>query len=504
MNPPTGRPSLLLFLLLSGIGLGAAGQTCDQVAQNGVTFVFDRSYPCGQFANGDFWVTPDAAGGTVTITAITPAFDGDHHGWEVNPADPVQQGFDSRIGSFDGARVPSLPYAASGGESIVKGVSVAAGNCRPCLESAAVLTVVDEAPAGGGAPFFRPPYPGSAKALVGVGSLRLDLLPALAPTPSAPTMAEVVADFQQPWLDHKVGWTGRALHPIQSMPDYGADIAARAGNGALALLLQADPGEKREAAIRVVQVGLDLYHAYLNGTRWSPSGGHSPGRRILLAVAATLLDDAPMSTLLRQAPATDFGEDGSLTVGSQAGIALWGQPCSEQSYWDRFRFNSGSRSCVDPYGYIDGGERPGWSYQFCCNSSPWRGSALALRLLPELQCAWPADLFLAYVDRWVAAGAHTQPDPCAGYDGDPDAYGITYGPDGAGGCIADTDPSDGIGRFPQDHGVNANQGSHGSPFHGEMWAAYRSSAPVEVPPCGLVFYDGFESGDTSSWSGAQP
>ncbi len=496
--------STLVTLFLAAMASAGTAQTCEQIKQNGVTFAFEQSYPCGTFANGDYWIAPEAPDTHVVITAITPAFDGARHGWEVNPADPVNQGFDDRIGSFDASRVPTLPYAAHGGESIVKGVSVPVGTCRPCLKSAAILTVLGETPAGQGAGFWRPPYPGQDKRLIDVGRLRMDLLPALPTVSSAPSLTAITSAFQQPWLDHKSGWTGRPLHPEDSMPNYGADIAAASGNGALALMLAGDEEEKRAAAIRVVQVGLDLFHAYQNGTRWKPNGGHSPGRRILLALAATLIDDPAMISAVRSAPDEDFGEDGSLVLGAQAGIALWGQACSELQYWNRFRFETGSKTCVDPYGFIDGGEQPGGSYQFCCNSSPWRGAALALRLLPTLQCAWPAVRFLAYVDRWVARGAHAEPDPCAGYDGVPDNYGITYGPDGAGGCIADTDGSDGIGRFPDSHGINANQGNHGSPFHGEMWEAYRASAPTEPIQCGLVFSDGFESGDTAAWHSPVP
>jgi len=461
----------------------AVAATCDSVIQNGVTFSFDRPYDCGQFANGDWWVAPDSPGGAVMLTALSPDFDGESHGWQVNPADPGEQGFDARINGYVSSLVPDLPYSAVAGESIVKGVSVPVVDgetCRPCVQSASILTVLDEIPVGDGAGFFRPPYPGDAKPLIPVSRLRMDLLPALDPVDSAPTFPEVEASFQQPWLDHKSGWTGRELHPEESMPDYGADIAAVTGDGALGLMLAGDPEEKRQAAIRYVQVGVDLFHAYLNGSNWVANGGHSPGRRLPLAMAATLLDDAGMRQVVRYAPETDFGEGGSLVVGSQAGIPLWGQACSDEQYWEQARFDKGNKSCEDPYGYIDGGEVPGESYQFCCNSSPWRGHALALRLMPELQCAWAAEDFLAYVDRWVEAGTHAQPDPCAGYDGDPDNYGLTYGPDGLGGCIVDSDPSDGIGRAPDQHGVNANDGHHGSAFHGEMWDAHRSGAAETV------------------------
>jgi len=481
----------LPFVAIALSGLLAADLTeaspCVDVVQNGVTFTFDRVYECGQFANGDWWVTPDAPGGTVLLSQITPDFDGASHGWEVNPVGPSDQGFDTRIASFDAALVPELPYSARGGESIVKGISVPEGSCRPCLDSASILTVLDTPPPGGGVDRFRPPYVGFEKPMIPTARLRLELLPDLDPTPSAPTFADVQISFGQPWLDHKSGWQGRELHPEESMPDYGADIAAVTGDGALALMLSGDAEEKRQAAIRYVQVGLDLYTAYRNGSTWTPNGGHSPGRRLPMAMAATLLDNATMRRVVRTAPETDFGEEGSLAAGENAGIPLWGQPCSDEQYWQQARFDQGNKSCLDPYGYIDGGETPGESYQFCCNSSPFRGHALALRLMPELRCAWPADEFLEYVDRWVERGTHSQPDPCAGYDGDPDGYGITYGPDGLGGCILDTDPSDGVGRHPDLHGSNANDGHHGSVFHGEMWDAYRAQADDSVSPlCALA------------------
>jgi hypothetical protein len=51
-------------------------------------------------------------------------------------------------------------------------------------------------------------------------------------------------------------------------------------------------------------------------------------------------------------------------------------------------------------------------------------------------------------------------------------YGVTYGPDGSGGCILDTDPSDGTGRFPPLHGASTDEGHYGSRFAEEMWDTY--------------------------------
>jgi len=80
------------------------------------------------------------------------------------------------------------------------------------------------------------------------------------------------------------------------------------------------------------------------------------------------------------------------------------------------------------------------------------------------------------MDRWVSAGATSQPDPCARDDDNPDHYGVTYGPDGNGGCILDTDPSDCIGRFPDLHGTNVDGGYRDTELQRELWNAYMESA----------------------------
>jgi len=457
------------------------------VSQDGVTFNFDASYRCGHFANGDYWVAASVPGGAVTITSITPDAAADQNGWEVNPADPQMQGFDGRIDSYDASRVPSLPYAALGGSSVVKAISAdpAAASCRPCVQTAVVLTVLDAEPADGGANLFRPPYVGTDKTLYSTGALDPARLPSLTRISGAPTLVELQMEFRGVYLDHKSNWTGRSLHPIDSLPDYGADIAARTGDGLLGLMFDDAPEDKLPALIAYVQIGIDLYHAYLMGTRWPPNGGHSPGRKLPIAFAAQMLGDEAMQSAIRDSERTDFSEDGSLILGDHAGVALWGQPCNEEQYWHIWRFGNGSKTCADPYGYIDGGEEPGGSYQFCCASASLEGTALALRLMPALRCIWEASDFLAYEDRWVERGAFTQPDPCAPYDGDPDHYGVTYGPDGMGGCIADADASDGVGRFPAVHGTQAGEGFHASAFQADMWTAYRASAPgtdMCIPP----------------------
>ena len=109
------------------------------------------------------------------------------------------------------------------------------------------------------------------------------------------------------------------------------------------------------------------------------------------------------------------------------------------------------------------------------------------------------------MQRWASLGAWAQPDPCAppsgkcsvggahctgNCTGSPcgdggtcvlsrDGYGKEYGPDGKGGCILDTDPSDGIGRFPYRHGMEANRGSYNEKkWVDAMWAKYAPAPRV--------------------------
>lgn len=478
--------------------------TTDQIVQYGIAWTFDEQVPFGRFANGDFWVL-----GPVTLVRIGPDATGGHHGWEVNPDDTSAQAFDRRITDYVATRMPELPYMAQPGQSIVKSISLAPlsdADCRPCLQTAAVLTVLDAPPPDGGSTVFRPPYFGPDKPLYSVNDMDTSLLPTLDATGDPPALTELTEQFRRVQLDHKVNWTGRSMHPVDNLPDYGASIASRNAVGALGLMLTDDPADKYEPLVHYVQYGIDLYHMLLGGVSWPPNGGHSEGRRLPLTFAATVLGHADMQAAVSGAATNLFGETGGVYWSEDASTVLFGQTWnSEDNYWTNLVFDTGSRTTPDPYGYIDGGHRPGGSYQFCCTAKPWKSTVTALHLMPELQPVWNHALSLDYVQRWVTFGAWTQPDPCApprgecaggdnagaactsanepdvctGDDGHCDTtvswdsdYGVTYGPDGSGGCIQDTDPSDGTGRFPLLHGVSTDGGHYGSGFADALWSAY--------------------------------
>jgi len=444
-----------------------------RISYHGISFEFDREVDAGRFANGDFWVAVPEGSEVVRITAIHPEFDGRHHGWEVNPAEFGPQGFDHRMqgGGFEAERVPALPYDASPGESIVKAISYAVGeeNPRPVLQRAVVLTVLAEVPPDAGRGMFRPPYFGEAKPVYDVDSLKLDLLPSLSPpAKDVPTLEDVAARFQHVWLDHRRGWTSRSMHPLENMPDYGSAMTLAVGDAVLALMLDNPVEEKRQAAVNLVQWAIDLQAMYEGGLRWHANGGHMHGRKLPLALAAVLLDDDDMRRTVSQwehaayparYAANVFQEDSSVYYSPPARRVLWGQPM-EDHYWLRLKEDRGSRTARDPYGYIDGGDHPGGAYQYCCTSMTWKGTALALHLMPELREVWNYEPFLDYVDRWVNFGAWTLPDP----------YNLDNEVDADAG-----------GRFPEMHGKNANRGDWGSRFADAMWDLYRSDEAVPMP-----------------------
>ncbi|MEX0887439.1 MAG: hypothetical protein WD009_13470 [Phycisphaeraceae bacterium] len=450
---------------------GVAGERASSVSQWGITWHFDEAHEVGMFANGDYWVV-----GPVTITRITPEFDGEVNGWEVNPRVEGRQGFTgsgagrTRPEHFDADLVPELPYTAQPGESIVKAIGGedAPGNDREvALRTAAVLTVLDAPPPDGGAGMFRPPYVGDDKPMYRIEDLRTDLLPSWPHVPLAQsdvTLEWVEKQFQRVQLDHKSGLLGRGLHPFENIPDYGGDIGRRNGDAVLRLMLDDPIEERMPALIAYVQYGIDLYHMYLDGHRWGSGGGHRPGQKIALVFAAVMLGDEQMiADVTAMADEQFLSEDANVYYSEHAddgrGKVLFGVPGNERQYWTYIEEGRGNRSIRDPYGYIDGGEAPA-SYQLCCLSQPWKGQVLAVHLMPELRPVWNNELVIDYIERWVTHGTWALPDPIAKQL--PETF------DGRG--------VSGEGRFPDHHGSHRDSGGRGSAFQRELWDAYRDDA----------------------------
>jgi uncharacterized repeat protein (TIGR02543 family) len=391
------------------------------VTQFGITWTFDRDYQVGQFANGDYWVVPDTPQGTVTIVSISPAPVGGRNGFEINPMPVGTQPYDNRVvadrhpeAMYDGSLQPALPVLVSANSSVVSTISqstptecteVGYGGWRTydgsscalsALRTAAVITVLGEAPPDNGATVFRPPYVGTDKPLYSSANLRDDLLLSLPPVGSPPSMAEAERMFERVWLDHIPGWGGRTIHPTDNMrSDYGAGISRDAGVGALRLLLDDSIEDKQTLLIRYVQTGIDLYGMLENGMYWQAEGGHMSGRKYPILFAGLMLDDQGMLGIgSLDLPHMGFQED-----------------C--QTYYDddpNYRYYHGILDyprwgimhCWNPdWGDGDSEDQ---GYRFCCTSTSWVAQTLAARLL-GLQDEWNHPAYFDYMDRWMIEDA---------------------------------------------------------------------------------------------------
>jgi hypothetical protein len=476
--------TLFVFICLICFGpIAAEAEMAKSLSKFGITWYFDKEYEYGQFANDDYWVL-----GPVTITRISPDFDGTHNGWEVNPKVSGGHGFVKYVknGGFDSSLVPKLPYKSpsTGIVSIVK--TVGTGKRQPAVRVAAVLTIVTDRPPGNGTGVFRPPFVGNDKPYYHVDNLRIDLLPSFKPVGNPPTLDSVASWFRRPRLDYKPQSYNRSLRPIDAMENYQPKNSARIAEAALRLMLDDDIDSKMPALIKFVQAGIDKVHAILLGQVWWPADGHEPMHILESSFTATMLDIQKVKKKINSA--TFFHASKYLSSKTRSGQNLWGEHSSEKKYWDYIMDLSTSRSRRDPYGYIDGG-KSGADYQLITSQSH-KGEVLAANLMPVLKDAWPADdLAYAenYVERWVNHGTWAQPDPCAPYDGNKYNYGITFGPDPnkRGDCIKDPDllyynsPTDfkckhgyKCGRFPHHHGNFKDGGQYRSDFVAAMWNAY--------------------------------
>jgi len=220
------------------------------------------------------------------------------------------------------------------------------------------------------------------------------------------------------------------------------------------------------ALIQYLQYSIDLYGMLKGGNSWPANGGHGNGRKLPIVFGATLLNFPDFASIVSEKVENllTFAEDSEIYLSPKTGKVIFGTPgCSEQMYWTTVMTGDGQKDCRDPYQYIDGTGKSGTMYQFCCTSMVWKDAAVSLFIMPEFAKLWGNDLMLTYVNRWVSYGVISLPDPCAPFDGNKTNYGVTFGPDGKGGCIT------GSGRFPEMNGTEANQGYYFSTFADQMY-----------------------------------
>ncbi len=354
---------LILALLLSALSSPALFGA-KSISQFGITWTFDRDYPSGQFANGDYWVV-----GPVTIVSISPrsvAHGGiTMHGSMVNPYVNDAQAYDSRIKNNrfapDKNVAARMPLRLNPGSSLLSSESFLhhSQGDKPQLKTVAILTVL-ASPAPNGA--FRPPPVGSDKTLRWHKSqLNYRKLRSLRRVAHTPKLSIVEHAFQRPWIEQGTTWISRYLHPADNQPAYGREIAHTLALGLLSLQLDYSDREKETLLVRLVQYGIDVYGSARMGGVWPAGGGHNHGRKMPLLLAGAVLGDRDMLAyadgrkLLFQEDRQTFyvtqadvgrplyvadGRPREIYRASDVGIAEWGEKHFPEPRWDGRNWNS--------------------------------------------------------------------------------------------------------------------------------------------------------------------
>ena len=290
-----------------------------------------------------------------------------------------------------------------------------------------------------------------------------------------------------------------AFHPIDNVgiPNpYAPGILNEYSDSIMrALIVKAGDDEalRRQIVIAAIQRGIDVYGARAMGMHWYAAGGTNFGTRLPIVFAAYMLNNQTMKSTINNSGRNDFAETGSVWPNSKpGGQPVWGQDRGGvSSYWQHVRKSKSTHGTTwDPYFLIDGGYAPSTSYQMCCTTSALKSSALVVQLIPGMKAVWNDQLTLDYVERWVAHGMWTQPDPCA-----PVSQG--GGPSGSG-CVLDPDLTPGstmtnfscqagkeCGRFPSTHGMHRNGTGWESDLTEAAWPVYSpmwQSSPPPPPP----------------------
>jgi hypothetical protein len=440
-NQTTVNKSLVLVVLCFSILLTCHAAYAEwQVSQFGITWVFDKDYSVGRFANGDYWVV-----GPVTITAIDPPsieLDGRIvNGSMINPSPRLgrEQGYDSAMygryavaGDYNAALNAARPdgndlsesnsLALGPGSSLVSTISTPLTSGATQLQSAAILTVLDgPAPEGS----FRPAYCGEDKTIRhNKSQLNYSLLACLPPVANTPDLSTVERSFERPWLDHIPDWLGRSHHPADNMPDYGREIATTIGVGALMLHLDFTDQQKEVLLIRYVQLGIDFYGIVQDGGRsnWVNNGGHAGGRKWPILFAGLVLDDPNMTDIGQRSgdylysegcgPGNEppdyvhFGEDDQTFYVTAEDVEMthsseW-RPDSRDA--ERIPYESediglpewGIRHATDPYR-----SNKFWQTAYRRVSSPaWGGFVLAAQIMGAKEL-WNHDALFDYKDRYM-------------------------------------------------------------------------------------------------------
>ena len=319
--------TILLFccfiacLVASEEGTGSTPDQVQSITHHHITWTFDKAYPSGRFANGDYWIL-----GPVVVTSISNdlneerfTIEAGHNGSMLNPGATGKQGYDKRLHSYkaelNAALIDGKPISAdnplniSNNSTLISMVSWLYNSktdtekgCpkfnggtkapRPVTRIGAILTVLSEAPAPGS---FRPAYCGDNKAILfNITDIDFSKLLELEPVKHTPMVEAMAKRMSRPWIDHVHEYLGAMVHPSMNLPNYGREMCGTANTVALMLHLKMDKAEKMKLLIPYIQYGIDCFGITQVGGGWPANGGHGMGRKLPILAAGTLLNDQAM------------------------------------------------------------------------------------------------------------------------------------------------------------------------------------------------------------------
>ena len=427
-------------LVIAGIGfllnLGQlSAKDADRISQYGITWTFDKEYPTGQFCTGDYWVVGPVKVIGITNNLHTSGFapEPGEDGSMMNPGTDEHQGYNFRLDSYkaelNAALIGGKPISANNplvlkahsslvsmvswlyksekeGEPGIPGFNHTANKPCPSTRTAAVLTVLPEAPPAGS---FRPPYCGTDKTVkFNFNKLDLSKLKNLPPVADTPNPDELAKKMERPWIDHVYQCWGKLVHPTENMPCYGREYAIDMGN--VALMLHLDflklPGnpKKDKLLISLVQLGIDNTGIADNGGGWPHNGGHHLGRKWPILFAGVMLNDSHMKEVGQWK--TRFQEDEQTFYVTQADVDMTHSP--------KWKPDKRAKT-LEPYTKEDIG-MPDWAgghndapetanramttpYRQV-NSPVYPGFVLAARIMGQ-EDAWNHKALFDYTDRWM-------------------------------------------------------------------------------------------------------
>lgn len=418
---PVGLRLITAVLLLSCCLLLTAEER-DSVSQYGITWTFDKAYPCGQFITGDWWVvgpvsvvsiSPEPGAAQTDNTKVKKNKFGDHaikpdsrmrNGSVIIEERTGKQGFDSRLINYDPDLSKTFPLKLKPDQSLISSVSwdvvdpkqyichqimwSSEKKARVVLKTAAVLTCLDVAPPEDA---FRPASVGTQKRIFRESDIQWDKLGSLKPTAGAPDWKMLERWFERPWIDNTGGWILQRTGPTENNPVYGREFSRMTGLAALALMTDAGREQKRKTLIGLIQYGIDVQGFIDHGLNWMADGGHYSGRKLPLMFAGILLDD---ETMMNPKPEVRFQEDQDTYYGKG-----W---AGQTALWQMVTHHGPRRSYehIHPSKW-DKMDKRSEGYRKCCNGRAWIGTALTMRLFEDGVKIWNHDAFFDYCDRWM-------------------------------------------------------------------------------------------------------